>query len=74
MDELELRPEWWPILISSALFALAHWGNGPDPVPLFVFALGLGYVYQRTHRAWPCILIHMLLNGLSLSQLWLYTR
>jgi len=73
-SQLDLRPEWWPIVVSAALFALAHWGNGPDPIPLFLFALGLGYVYQRTHRVWPCILVHMLLNGFSMSQLWLYTQ
>ena len=26
---------WLPILISSLLFALAHFGYGPEPVPLF---------------------------------------
>ena len=54
------------ILITSALFALAHLGNGPDPVPLFLFGLIVGYVYQRTHRILPCVLAHMLFNGFSL--------
>lgn len=56
---------WMPILISSFLFALAHLGNGPSPVPLFVLALMLGYVYQRTHRITPCIVAHMVFNGVS---------
>jgi membrane protease YdiL (CAAX protease family) len=62
---------WWPIIVSSLFFAAVHIGHGPDPIPLFVLALGLGYVYQRTHRLWPCIVIHMLLNGVSMFMLWL---
>jgi membrane protease YdiL (CAAX protease family) len=44
---------WGPILASSFLFALAHLGNGPSPIALFVFAMFLGYTYQRTHRIVP---------------------
>lgn len=54
------------ILITSALFALAHLGHGPDPIPLFFFGLVVGYVYQRTHRILPCVVAHMMFNGLSL--------
>jgi len=57
---------WAPILISSLLFSLAHLGYGPDPVALFVLALMLGYVYQRTHRIIPCIVTHMLFNFTTL--------
>lgn len=59
-----------PILGSALLFALAHIGNGPDPIPLFLLALGLGYIYQRTQRVLPCILIHMACNAISLFALW----
>lgn len=61
---------WLPIIVSSTLFALAHVGYGPDPVPLFLLALILGYVYQRTHRIVPCIVAHALFNGASLMALW----
>jgi membrane protease YdiL (CAAX protease family) len=61
---------WLPILLSSLLFSLAHWGNGPDLLALFVLAMGLGYVYQRTHRLLPCILVHFLLNLTSMLLLW----
>ena len=60
---------WLPILFSSALFALLHLGHGPAPIPLFFLALALGYIYQRTHRVLPCIILHALLNGTSLAML-----
>jgi membrane protease YdiL (CAAX protease family) len=59
----------WPILASGALFALMHASHGPDPIPLFLFALGLGYLYQRTHRILPSIIAHLLLNFCSLAAL-----
>ena len=61
---------WVPILISSTLFALAHFGFGPDPIPLFLLALVLGYIYQRTHRIVPCMVAHALFNSLTLIALW----
>ena len=60
---------WVPIVVSSALFAIAHVGHGPDPAALFFLALLLGYVYQRTHRIVPCIVTHMLFNAASLGAL-----
>jgi membrane protease YdiL (CAAX protease family) len=53
------------------LFSLAHFGFGPDPVALFVLALILGFLYQRTHRIVPCIVVHALFNALNLLILWL---
>jgi membrane protease YdiL (CAAX protease family) len=58
---------WLPIVASSALFALMHLGHGPAPIPLFFLAMTLGYIYQRTHRVLPCIIVHALLNGTSLA-------
>jgi len=55
-----------PILGSSLIFAALHWGNGLDPIPLFFLALGLGYLYQRTHRILPCLVVHFLVNALAL--------
>ena len=43
----------------------------PDPVPLFFFALVLGFLYYRTHRLLPSIVLHMALNGASLLMVWL---
>ena len=70
-SEIEVpRYSWTPIVISSFLFAMAHFGYGPDPIPLFLLALILGYVYQRTHRIVPSIVAHALFNGMSLFALW----
>ncbi len=57
---------WQPIIISSLTFSLLHLGHGPDPIPLFVLALVLGYLYAKTHRILPCIVVHMALNGFSM--------
>jgi membrane protease YdiL (CAAX protease family) len=65
-----LPQAWLPIAASSLLFALAHVGYGPDPIPLFLLALILGYVYQRTHRIVPSMVAHALFNGMSLFALW----
>lgn len=61
---------WGPILASSGVFALMHLGHGPAPIPLFLLALVLGYLYARTHRIWPGLVLHMLLNGCSLALVW----
>lgn len=65
------RTIWWPIILSSLLFALAHVSHGPDGVALFVLAVGLGYLYQRTHSLLPSIVVHFLLNATSMLLLWI---
>ncbi|NIP84877.1 MAG: CPBP family intramembrane metalloprotease [Planctomycetales bacterium] len=59
-----------PIFISSAIFAVFHLEHGPAPIPLFFLALGLGYLYQKTHRILPALVVHTLLNGTSLFGVW----
>jgi membrane protease YdiL (CAAX protease family) len=66
-----LSSDLFAILTSSAMFALMHVSQGPAPIPLFVLALGLGYVYARTGRVLPCIVVHVLLNACSLVTLWI---
>lgn len=58
-----LPPGWAPIAASSVLFGLAHWGHGVAPAPLILLGVILGYIYQRTHRIVPCIVLHMLFNA-----------
>lgn len=62
---------WLPIVISSSIFALMHWSHGPDPIPLFFLSVALGYVYQRTHRLLPCMIVHACLNGTTMLMLWM---
>ena len=57
------------IVACATLFAAMHVSHGPAPIPLFVLALGLGYLYARTGRVLPCIVVHVLLNGCSLAVL-----
>lgn len=57
------------IVFTSLLFAVMHWGHGLAPVPLFFLSLGLGWLYQRTHRLLPSIVVHFCLNACSLALL-----
>lgn len=56
----------WPIVVTSLIFAAMHLGQGAAPIPLFFLSLGLGFLYQRTGRLVPVILVHMLLNSSTL--------
>jgi membrane protease YdiL (CAAX protease family) len=67
-------PAWWPILLSALFFSLLHLGQGPAPIPLFFFAIVLGYLYQRTHRIWPSLVTHFLLNAGTMVILWCQAR
>lgn len=70
--ELQGPLAWCAIGISSAIFALLHWGHGPDWVPLLLLAAGMGYLYQRTHRLLPSLVVHFGLNSLSMWMLWVH--
>lgn len=43
----------------------------PDPVPLFLLALTFGYLYQRTHRITPSLLLHAAFNAMSIAMFFL---
>lgn len=52
----------WPaIFITSAVFAIVHplW-SAPG---IFVLAVGLGYLYERTGNLWACVIAHAIFNG-----------
>ncbi len=59
-----------PIVAVSLVFGMMHYGHGPDPVALFVLSLFLGYAYQRTHRLFAPLAIHMGVNSLAMLQQW----
>ena len=73
MPPLRRRAAFVPIAISSLIFALLHYTHGPDWVPLTLLAIGLGYLYQRTHRLVPSLVVHVLLNSMSMAGLWIQT-
>lgn len=52
------------IAISSVLFALVH--PGWTMPPIFVFAILLGLVYERTHNLWATTVMHALFNAFTL--------
>ena len=61
------RLQWWmPIVVSSTMFAAVHVGQGLAPIPLFVFGVGLGFVYRFTGSIVPSIILHFLLNAFSM--------
>jgi membrane protease YdiL (CAAX protease family) len=55
---------WIAIMLAGAAFAAMH---GLDAAPIiFVLALGLGYVYERTGNLWTAIVLHACFNGVQL--------
>lgn len=61
------RPKaFWPVLLSSTVFASLHLGQGAAPIPLFLLALGLGFLYRQTGCLVAPVIVHMVLNGLTL--------
>ena len=56
------------VLMSAAVFAAAHLSLG-ELVPLFVLALGLGWLRWSSGRLLPCVLMHAMWNGLTFLNL-----
>lgn len=59
-------PAGWAIGLSAGVFAAAHHGAWPDPIPLFILGVGLGYTYQATRSLWAPIAFHAFFNGCNL--------
>lgn len=61
-------PAKWAILVSSAIFAIVHIGEGrPDFLPLFPLALILGYIYQLRNSYLAVVVVHALFNAMNLA-------
>ncbi len=67
---------WGAVLASSFVFAVLHLGNGPegqwfgpDLVPLFLLAIALGWITRQTGRLTPAIVMHSMLNGLTVAMI-----
>ncbi len=55
-----------PIYVLQGVLQMHLKEVAADPITLTVFAAVLGFLYFRTHRLVPSILLHMALNGTSL--------
>ena len=62
--------DWLAIVISMTVFSLLHYSHGPAWIPLLLLGAAIGFVYQRTHRLWPGIIAHLLLNMTTILGLW----
>ncbi len=60
-----MRP-LFAVLLSAAIFSLVHFIR-ELLAPLFVTGVVLAIVRERTESILPCILLHALLNGISLT-------
>lgn len=67
----QYSPPWWPAILSGVLFGLAHFSYGVSWVPLVIFGIILGRVYQLRQSLIMCIAVHMLFNGINILNLWL---
>jgi membrane protease YdiL (CAAX protease family) len=54
---------------TALLFATMHANAWPSPVALFVLALGLGWLAQRTQSLVGPVVLHALFNGIACAQL-----
>ncbi len=67
---LRRRLKPWPaMLVGSAIFSLLHVDAWPAPVPLFVLAIFLSYLWYRTNSLVPSIVLHAVFNGANLLPL-----
>jgi len=66
-----LRTRWslWPAALTSGLiFGLVHAPTGiTTVVPLATLGVALCWLYNRTGSLWPCVIAHMINNGLALA-------
>jgi membrane protease YdiL (CAAX protease family) len=66
---LSRSPARSALFAASTLFAAVHSFAWPSPVPLFVLALGLGWLAQRTRSLAGPIVLHGLFNAVSCALL-----
>jgi membrane protease YdiL (CAAX protease family) len=59
----------WAIVGSAMIFALLH-VHWPDPVPLFLLGLVLGWLAYRTQSLIPGIVLHAMFNAVAFGALW----
>ena len=55
---------WFSIVATSLLFSAMH-GHIPALVPLFIFAMTLALVYEKTGSLWASLIMHSLFNSVT---------
>jgi membrane protease YdiL (CAAX protease family) len=60
---------WWPVWMSSAVFAIMHMTHGGGAIAIFFLAVAIGYLYRQTGRLGPGLVVHMILNSYSMTLL-----
>jgi membrane protease YdiL (CAAX protease family) len=55
------------VLLSSLIFAIAHFNAWPAPIALFVLALFLGFLAQRTTSLVPSMVLHATFNAANMA-------
>lgn len=61
-----LTARWAAVILTAACFAAVH-GVPVFVPPLFVLALGLGYLYERFGNLWATITMHSLFNIIQIG-------
>ncbi len=62
---------WQGVLIASALFSAMHLpvAEWYSQFPLFVLAVILGWLYEKTGSIWPSVMTHMVFNAFNIALL-----
>jgi membrane protease YdiL (CAAX protease family) len=64
-----VTPPLWPIFVSGTLFGFAHMSYGVSFIPLTLMGIIMGWLYRSTHSIWPSLIVHLMLNALSMLAL-----
>jgi membrane protease YdiL (CAAX protease family) len=60
------------ILLAGGVFGLAHFEQKQAVIPLALFGIVLGYLYERSRSLFVPILTHALFNGITLARVLTY--
>lgn len=68
LRERNIKPDWRYALVTSVLFAAAHWENGVhELVATFVFSVAAGVAYLKLKDLWPLVGAHALIDVWNFS-------
>jgi membrane protease YdiL (CAAX protease family) len=61
-----LRHKWVAIAVAGLAFGVLH-GQPQDKLPMVTMGVLLGYMRVRTGALWPCMVVHLLFNGMMVT-------